>query len=206
MLQQLRPALLSVLAFTILTGGIFPLIVWGIGQAAFNHQANGSLVRDGENVIGSELIGQPFTRPEYFHGRPSAAGSGYDAAASSGTNLGPTSDKLINGIADDPATKDADESYSGVKQNAEAYRSENGLAADAPVPADAVTRSASGLDPHISPENAALQIARVAKARNIGEDAVRKIVADHTEGRSLGIFGEPTVNVFAVNRALDGAK
>ncbi|MBC8140278.1 MAG: K(+)-transporting ATPase subunit C [Armatimonadetes bacterium] len=206
MLQQLRPALMSVLAFTIITGGIFPLVIWGIGQAAFNKQANGSLVRNGDTVIGSELIGQTFTKPEYFHGRPSAAGGGYDAAASSGTNLGPTSDKLINGIADDPATKDADESYSGVKQNAETYRAENGLAADAPVPADAVTRSASGLDPHISPENADLQVARVAKARNLDVDTVKKLVADNTRGRDAGILGEPVVNVFTLNRALDAAK
>ena len=206
MLQQLRPAILSVLAFTIITGGIFPLIVWGVGQVAFPHQANGSLIKNGETTVGSELIGQSFVKPGYFHPRPSAAGGGYDAAASSGTNLGPVSDKLINGIADDLATKDADESYSGIKQNAEAYRAENGLAPDTPVPADAVTRSASGLDPHISPENAALQVGRVAKARNIGADAVQKIVADNTRGRDLGILGEPVVNVFAVNRALDAAK
>ena len=163
------------------------------------------LSKSGDTVVGSELIGQSFTKPQYFHGRPSAAGSGYDAGASGGTNLGPTSAKLINGIADDPATKDADESYSGVKQLAEAYRTENGLAADAPIPADAVTRSASGLDPHISPENAAIQAARVAKARKMDVGAVQKLIADNTEGRALGILGEPVVNVLAVNRALDGA-
>lgn len=204
MLQQLRPALMSVLAFTVITGGIFPLVVWGVGQAAFNKQANGSLIREGDKVVGSELIGQSFAKPEYFHPRPSAAGSGYGADASSGTNLGPTSDKLINGIADDPTTKDTDESYSGVKQNAEAYRTENGLAADAPVPADAVTRSASGLDPHISPENAALQIARVAKARNKSEDEIKSLVTKYTQGRDLGVLGEPRVNVLLLNRALEG--
>lgn len=204
MLQQLRPALMSVLAFTIITGGIFPLVVWGVGQAAFNRQANGSLIREGNKVVGSELIGQSFAKLEYFHPRPSAAGSGYSADASSGTNLGPTSDKLINGIADDPATKDTDESYSGVKQLAAAYRTENGLAANAPVPADAVTRSASGLDPHISPENAALQIARVAKARSKSEDEIKSLVAKFTQGRDLGVLGEPRVNVLLLNRALEG--
>lgn len=205
MLQQLRPALMSVLAFTVITGGIFPAVVWGIGQVAFRHQANGSLVQSGDTVIGSELIGQAFTRPEYLHPRPSAAGSGYDAAASGGTNLGPTSDKLINGVANDSSTE-ADESFSGVKQLAQAYRTENGLAPDAPLPPDAVTRSASGLDPHVSPENAALQAVRIAKARNIGADAVRKIITENTQGRTLGFMGEPVVNVLAVNRALDGVK
>ncbi len=207
MLQQLRPAIMSVLAFTIITGGVFPLVVWGVGQLAFKKQADGSLVRNGDKVIGSELIGQVFTKPEYFHPRPSAAGGGYDAGASSGTNLGPTSDKLINGVSKTTDDGKPDPgNYDGIKQLAAAYRAENELAANAPVPADAVTRSASGLDPHISPENAAIQTARVAKARNLSPDAVRRIVEGNTRGRDLGILGEPVVNVFAVNRALDAAK
>lgn len=195
---------MSVLAFTVITGGIFPAIVWGIGQVAFPKQANGSLIKEGDTVVGSELIGQSFAKPEYFHPRPSAAGSGYGADASSGTNLGPTSDKLINGIADDPKTKDTDESYPGVKQLAAAYRTENGLPADASIPADAVTRSASGLDPEISPENAAIQAARVAEARNLSEDQVKQLIAKNTKGRDLGFLGEPRVNVLLLNRALDG--
>jgi K+-transporting ATPase ATPase C chain len=165
------------------------------------------LLRDSHgSVIGSALIGQSFSKPEYFHPRPSAAGSGYDAANSSGTNLGPTSDKLVNGIADDPATKDVDESYAGFGELAKAYRQENGLAADAMIPADAATRSASGLDPDISPANADLQVARVAKARALSVERVRQVVADNTSGRSLGLFGEPRVNVLLTNLALDRLK
>jgi potassium-transporting ATPase KdpC subunit len=204
MLSQLRPAIMSVLALTIITGLLFPFLILGIGQVTFPRQANGSLIEKNGTVIGSELLGQNFAKPEYFHPRPSAAGSGYDGASSSGTNLGPTSKKLLEGIPDDPATKDTDESYSGVPQLVEAYRKENGLAADAPVPADAVTRSASGLDPHISPENALLQAGRVAKARNKAEEAVKELIAKNTEGRSLGVFGEPRVNVLRLNLALDG--
>ncbi|MDX1933674.1 MAG: potassium-transporting ATPase subunit KdpC [Capsulimonadales bacterium] len=206
MLQQLRPALVSVLAFTILTGFLFPLVVTGIARVAFPKQARGSLIEQNGTVIGSELIGQPFTRPEYFHPRPSAAGSGYDAANSSGTNLGPTSKKLIEGLPDDPATKDADESYAGVRQLAEAYRQENGLSAGAPVPADAVTRSGSGLDPHIGPENALLQAGRVARTRGLSEEQVRALIAQHTEGRTLGVLGEPRVNVVRLNHALDQSR
>ena len=188
--------------------GAYPLIVWGLSQAAFRHQANGSLITDaGGKVVGSELLGQSFTKPEYFHPRPSAAGGGYDPTASSGTNLGPTSDKLINGIHK-PKTadgKDDPSNFDGVKDLAAAYRSENGLAPGALVPVDAVTRSASGLDPQISPANAGLQVARVAKARGITEDQVRSIVKDNTQGRSLGILGEPGVNVLEANLALDKA-
>lgn len=204
MLKELRPAFMSVLAFTIITGGIFPLIITGLAQVAFPKQANGSLLKEGDKIVGSELIGQNFTKPEYFHPRPSAAGSGYDAGASSGTNLGPTSSKLIDGIKDDQATKDTDESYVGVTQLAAAYRTENGLAADAPVPGDAVTRSASGLDPHISPANAAIQAERVAKARKISVDKVKQLIAANTQGRDLGFLGEARVNVLLLNRALDG--
>lgn len=195
MLRQLRPALLSVLAFTVLTGLVFPLVVYAIGQAAFRGQANGSLIRQNGRVIGSDLLGQNFARPDYFHPRPSAAGNGYDASASSGTNLGPTSAKLINGA----------DGFAGVRQLAEVYREENGLAPGALVPPDAVTRSASGLDPHISPENAALQVERVAHARNLDKSRVRQFVAQDTEGRTLGLLGEARVNVLRLNLALDRA-
>ncbi len=205
MIKQLRPALLSVLVLTVLTGLIFPLFITAIAHIAFPHQAKGSLVTQNGKVVGSELIGQNFTAPGYFHPRPSAAGSGYDGANSSGTNLGPTSSKLIKGIEDDPATKDTDESYSGIPQLAAAYRKENNLTSSTRLPADAVTRSASGLDPHISPANATLQAARVAKARGMGVDAVKQLVAQSTEGRQFGILGEPRVNVFRLNRALDKA-
>lgn len=204
MLKQLRPAIMSVLVFTILTGLVFPGIITGIGQVAFAKQANGSLISVNGKVIGSELIGQGFTKPEYFHSRPSAAGNGWDAAASSGTNLGPTSDKLINGIHKKAADgKDDPGNFDGIKDIVSAYRSENGISASALVPADAVTRSGSGLDPHISPENAALQVARVAKARGVSEESVRQIVAKYSEGRALGFIGEPVVNVLRVNLALD---
>ena len=204
MLQQLRPAIVSVLAFTVLTGLIFPAIITGIAKVAFPYQANGSLIEENGKVVGSALIGQPFTKPEYFHPRPSAAGSGYDAGASSGTNLGPTSDKLINGIHKKTADgKDDPGNYDGIKDLAVAYRKENNLPDNAPVPADAVTRSASGLDPHISPENAALQIKRVAQARKADEATIQSAVAAATEGRTLGIIGEPRVNVVLLNRELD---
>ena len=153
-------------------------------------QANGSLVRDSSgNVIGSAILAQNFTQPEYFHPRPSAAGSdGYDATASGGSNLGPTNQKLIDNVTDRTA----------------AYREENGLADDALVPVDAVTTSASGLDPDISPANALIQASRVAKARGMSEDQVRGMVNQYTEGRTLGILGEPRVNVLRLNLALDG--
>jgi K+-transporting ATPase ATPase C chain len=203
-MKHLRPAILLTLFFVVLTGFAFPGVLWAIGQAAFPDAANGSLIRDAQgNVIGSSLLGQSFSKPEYFHARPSAAGAGYDAANSSGTNLGPTSDKLIHGIDDDPSTKDADETYLGFTDLAKAYREENGLASDAVLPADAVTRSGSGLDPHISPENAALQVERVAKARNLSLERVRQLVADHRDGRLLGFIGEPRINVLALNLALD---
>ena len=206
-MKHIRPALSLTLFFVIVTGVAFPVAVWAVGRLAFPHQASGSLVRDAKgNVVGSSLLGQNFTKPEYFHPRPSAAGSGYDAANSSGTNLGPTSDKLVNGIQDDPATKDVDETYLGFGDLAKAYREENGLAPDAVIPADAATRSASGLDPDISPANAALQIARVARARNVDPARVRQVVAAHTEARTLGLFGEPRVNVLLVNLALDACE
>lgn len=189
MKNQLRPALVSVTLFALLTGLLFPALITGIASVAFPSQAHGSLIvgKDGK-VVGSALIGQPFAGPEFFHPRPSAAGSGYDAASSGGTNLGPTSDKLLKGIGD----------------LASAYRTENGLAKDAPIPADAVTRSASGLDPHISPENARLQAARVAKARGKSIEEIQKLVDAHTEGRTFGILGDPRVNVLLLNQALQG--
>jgi len=191
--------------------GLYPLAVYGLGQALFPWQANGSLIdvhgkpTNVENAAGSKLLGQSFTSARYFHPRPSAAGSGYDAANSSGTNLGPLSDKLLNGVPDDPSTKDVDESFAGIKDLARAYREENGLAADGPVPADAVTRSASGLDPHIGVRNAELQIARVAKARGMDEQRVRTLVARNTEARGWYVFGDPGVNVTMLNMELDDA-
>lgn len=206
-MKQLRPALVLTLFFVVLTGLVFPGIVWAIGRVVFPSQAAGSLIRDARgNVIGSALLGQTFTKPEYFHPRPSAAGAGYDAANSGGTNLGPTSDKLVNGSKDDPATKDADESYLGFRDLAKAYREQNGLAADTVIPSDAATRSGSGLDPHISPANAELQVARVAKARGLQVERVRQIVGRNTSGRFLGISGEPRVDVLQLNLALDALR
>ena len=206
MLKQARPAVVSVLAFTILLGLLFPLAITAIAQVLFRHQANGSLIVRGGKVVGSELIGQNFSAPGYFHPRPSNAGSGYDAANSGGTNLGPTSDKLINGIHKKlPDGKDDPGNFDGIKDLAAAYRKENGLTADAPLPADAVTRSASGLDPQISPANAELQLKRVATARGLPAEKVRSLVAQNTEGRDLGVLGEPRVNVLEVNLALDAA-
>jgi potassium-transporting ATPase KdpC subunit len=203
-LTHIRAAILSTIALLILVSGIYPMIVWGLSQALFSHKANGSLIyaTDGKTPIGSELLGQAFTDAKYFQPRPSAAGSGYDPSSSGGTNLGPTSDKLLNGIVDDPNTR-ADESFAGVKQLAAAYREVNGLAADAEVPVDAVTRSASGVDPHISPANASLQAARVARVRGLPESEVTKLIDSCTDGRSLGFLGEPGVNVLKLNLALD---
>lgn len=207
MKTHIWPSIALTLWFIVLTGLVFPFAIYGLSQAIFPHQANGSLIKDAQgHVIGSEIIGQNFAKPEYFHPRPSAAGSGYDAANSSGTNLGPTSDKLINGIADDPSTKDEDESYAGVKQLAEAYRKTNGLGPDVRLPADAVTRSASGLDPHISVANANLQADRVARARSMSKAEVVKLIAENTDPRFAGVFGEPGVNVLRLNLALGGQR
>jgi potassium-transporting ATPase KdpC subunit len=209
--QETLTSLRTLAFFLVVCCGVYPLAVWGLGQALFPWKANGELVDAEGNhatpdtAVGSRLLGQQFTSAPYFHLRPSAAGSGYDAANSSGTNLGPISDKLLNGVADDPSTKDVDESFAGVKQLVQSYREENGLAPGALVPADAVTRSASGLDPHISPQNAALQAARVAKARGLPEDRVRALVEENTDKRDWGIFGEDGVNVTMLNIALDHA-
>jgi K+-transporting ATPase ATPase C chain len=194
--DQIRPAILSVLVLTLLTGVAFPLLLAAIGRPLFPRQADGSLLTRGGLVIGSELIGQEFSRPEYFQSRPSAAGKGYDGASSGGTNLGPNNPRLKNGGAD----------FAGITQLADEYRKLNGLAPDAPIPIDAVTRSASGLDPDISPANAALQIPRVARARGASEEAVRRLVADHTKGRQFGFLGNPRVPVLELNLALDQMK
>jgi potassium-transporting ATPase KdpC subunit len=206
-MKHLRPALILTLFFIVLTGLGFPAVVWAIGRIAFPYQAGGSLVRDAQGtIVGSALLGQSFSQPRYFHGRPSAAGAGYDAASSGATNLGPTSDKLVHGLEDDPATKDVDETYLGFDDLARLYRTENGLALDALLPADAVTRSASGLDPDISPANASLQLGRVATARGLALERVRALVLEHTTGRLWGVLGEPRVNVLELNLALDALK
>jgi K+-transporting ATPase ATPase C chain len=188
-ISDIRSTLAVTVLGVVILCGIYPAVVWGLGLAIFPHQTNGSLItaKDG-TVLGSEYIGQPFSSDKYFNSRPSAAGTGYDASNSSGTNLGPTSQKLRD----------------SVKAAVDAYRKQNNLAPDAPVPADAVTSSASGLDPHISVKNAALQIPRVAKARNMSQDQVSALVQKYTEGRDLGVLGEPRVNVLKLNLALDG--
>jgi K+-transporting ATPase ATPase C chain len=184
---HLRPAIVLTLLLCLLTGLLYPGLVTGLAQLLFPWQAHGSLVTANGRVVGSALIGQPFTRPEYFHPRPSAAGQGYDATASAGTNKGPTDRKL------------ADTLIAGAVERAV----EEDGAVRGRIPADMVTASASGLDPHISPANAELQIARVARARSIPADSLRAVVRRHTEGRQLGFLGEPRVNVLLLNLALD---
>lgn len=187
MLQQLKPAFLMTLVLTVLTGLAYPGVVTGLCQALFPARANGSLIASNGVTIGSELIGQNFTRPEYFHPRPSAAGNdGYDAGASQGSNLGPTSRKLIERVRD-----------AVVK-----FRKEN-PAYTGPIPADMLTASASGLDPHISPASAMAQAARVARARGIAPERAEQLVNRLIEGPQLGFLGEPRVNVLALNLALD---
>jgi potassium-transporting ATPase KdpC subunit len=186
MKKILIPAVMLTLVITVLTGLVYPLVVFGLSQALFPHHANGSLIRTNGKIVGSELIGQKFTKPEYFHGRPSAAGDGYDAANSGATNLGPTNQALINRVRDD------------IKK----FRQENPTYTG-PIPADLLTTSASGLDPHISPASAYAQVDRVAQARGASADTIRQIVDKHVEGRQFGIFGEPRVNVLALNLDLD---
>ena len=207
MLKQLIPAVKATLVIAFMTGIAFPLVMTLITQGLFPQESHGSLVKNerGE-VIGSQLIGQPFSKPEYFHPRPSSAGSGYAGEASAGSNLGPTSSKLINGIEDDPKTKDADESFAGIKQLSQKYRLDNRLSAKDKVPVDAVTRSGSGLDPHISYANALIQAHRVASARSKSFDEIKPLVDKELEQRQFGLFGEPRVNVLMLNLALDGRK
>jgi len=186
MFQQLLPAFRMTLLLTVLTGLIYPGVVTGLCQLLFYNQANGSLTTANGQVIGSSLIGQAFTKPEYFHGRPSAAGNGYDGMASGGANLGPTNQKLIDRVKKDVADfRKENPDYTG------------------PIPADLLTTSASGLDPDISVASAEAQVARVAKARGTAPDQIRTVVASHTQGRDLGFLGESRVNVLELNRDLD---
>src|ERR1700730_8798515 len=239
MWKELKPAFLMMLVMTVLTGLIYPAVITGIAQAVFRDQANGSLILSNGQVVGSRLIGQNFTKTEYFHPRPSAAGNGYDPTASAGSNLGPTSAKLINGTTkmDDKKMEVVD--FDGIKDRIVHYCVDNDIPYDSsipldrfkdaqgnlddvklikafnddkaplvftpktPIPADAVTASASGLDPHISPGNAQAQAARVAKARGVPMEQLQALVAEHTDGRTLGFLGEPSVNVLELNLALD---
>jgi K+-transporting ATPase ATPase C chain len=239
MWKQLKPGFLMMVVMTVLTGVIYPAIITGIAQVALRDQANGSLIVSNGQVIGSRLLGQSFTRPEYFHPRPSSAGGGYDSTASAGSNLGPTSAKLINGTTrmDDKNNEVVD--FAGIKNRIVHYCLDNNIPYESsvpldmfkdargnlddvklikafgddkaplvftpktPIPADAVTASASGLDPHISPRNAELQAERVARARRLIVERVKRLIAQHTEDREFGILGDPRVNVLQLNLALD---
>lgn len=181
--SAVRPTLVLTVLFTLLLGAAYPAVLTGLGQLLFPAQANGSLIRDGDRIVGSELIGQGFAGPGYFHGRPSAAGQGYDASASSGSNLGPTSQVLADRVKTDLAAL--------------------GSSPQAPVPADLVTTSGSGLDPHISPEAALYQAERVAASRGLPATAVRDLIASKTEHPLLGFIGEPRINVLDLNLTLD---
>jgi K+-transporting ATPase ATPase C chain len=186
--SEIRGAVLATLVLAFICCGVYPLVVFGFSQTFFRDKANGSLIVDANGMVhGSKLLAQGFTADKYFHPRPSAAGNGYDAANSSGSNLGPTSQKLNDAIKDRVA----------------AYRKENGLSETEPVPADAVTASGSGLDPQISLRNAELQTPRVAKARGLSEEKVRELIQQNTDGRDLGVLGDPGVNVLELNLALD---
>ena len=204
-----KTALLLTLVMVLLLCGAYPVAVWAGAQAFFARQANGSLIVDASGTVrGSRLLAQSFASDRYFQPRPSAAGSGYDATSSGGTNYGPTSAKLANGVhAKDAKGKDVADlgNFDGVKDLVAAYRASNGLGSTEAVPADAVTRSASGLDPHISLGNAQRQANRVAKARRLPLAAVEALIAQNTDGRDLGILGEAGVNVLSLNLALDRA-
>jgi K+-transporting ATPase, C subunit len=188
-IQETITSVIVTLLFAVVLCGLYPAVIWGAGQLLFSHQANGSLIEGNDRkIVGSEWLGQNFTGAKYFHPRPSAAGAnGYDAANSSGSNLGPTSQKLLDAVKDRVAT----------------YRTENGLAAEALVPGDAVTASGSGLDPHISTKNAQLQAPRVAKERGLSLDQVKAEIEKATARPQLGILGDPVVNVLELNLALD---
>ena len=239
MLKELKPGFMMMLVVTVLTGLIYPAVITGIAQVVFRDQAGGSLIVSNGQVVGSRLIGQNFARPEYFHPRPSAAGSGYDPTASGGSNLGPTSAKLINGTTKVDEKKNEVIDFDGIEDRIvhycvdndipyasskplDAFKDAQGNLDDVklikafnddkaplvfrprtPIPADAVTPSASGLDPQISPANAQAQAARVAKARGVSLEQVQGLVSQHTEGRALGFLGEPRVNVLELNLALD---
>ena len=188
--SHIRGAVVSTLVLAVVCCGLYPLIVFGISQVLFRDQANGSLITGADgNVRGSKLLGQAFSDAKYFHPRPSAAGNGYDATSSGGSNLGPTSRKLNDAIKDRVA----------------AYRKENGLGENDSLPADGVTASGSGLDPQISLRNAELQTPRIAKARGLSEQKVRELIQENTDGRDLGVLGEPGVNVLNLNLALDAS-
>jgi K+-transporting ATPase ATPase C chain len=239
MLKELKVGLLMMIVMTVLTGLIYPAVITAIAQVAFREQANGSLITVNGQVVGSRLIGQAFTKPEYFHPRPSSAGSGYDPTATAGSNLGPTSAKLLNGTTKIDDKKNEVVDFDGIKLRLVHYCVENGLPYEssapldqfkdaqgnlddvklikafgdqqtplvfttkAAVPADAVTGSASGVDPDISPANAQIQAARVAASRGVPVERVREMVAAHTHGRYLGVLGEPAVNVLMLNLDLD---
>src|ERR1035437_4592677 len=239
MLKELGPGLRLTLIFTVLTGLLYPAVMTGVSELIFPKQANGSLVTVGGKVVGSSLIGQTFAKPEYFHPRPSAAGNGYDATASGGTNLGPTSAKLLHGTTKMDDKKNEVVDFDGISLRVVHYCVDNDIPYESsvpldqfkdshgdlddvklikafndpnapliftpksPIPADAVTGSASGLDPHISPANAELQAARVAKARGIPPDQVKPLIAQFSDRADLGFLGEPRVNVLLLNVALD---
>jgi potassium-transporting ATPase KdpC subunit len=239
MLRELGAGFRLTLAFTVLTGLLYPAVMTGISQLIFPAKANGSLVTVNGRVIGSSLIGQNFSKPEYFHPRPSSAGSGYDATASSGSNLGPTSAKLIRGTTQTDDKNNETVAFDGISVRLVHYCLDNDIpyessapldqfkdakgnlddvklikafndektplvfTAKASIPSDAVTASSSGLDPHISPANADVQAARVAKSRNVSVDQVKQLIAESTEGPDLGFLGEPRLNVLSLNTAID---
>jgi K+-transporting ATPase ATPase C chain len=239
MLKELGPGLRLTLIFTVLTGLLYPAVMTGVSELVFPKQANGSLVTVGGKIVGSSLIGQPFAKPEYFHPRPSAAGNGYDATASGGSNLGPTSAKLLHGTTKMDDKKNEVVDFDGINLRIVHYCVDNDIpyessvpldqfkdshgdlddvklikafnddktplvfTAKAPIPPDAVTASASGLDPHISPGNAEIQAARIAKARGVSADQLKQLISQFTDGADLGFLGEPRVNVLMLNIALD---